>query len=244
MLAEKLPKLSNHLRSHEFDPQLFSLNWFLCIFVDTLPVKTYLHIWDAFLFEGTKVWKASSNWIVLLNRACDLTLPSRSVGFNVGPRYEEFPFLFQGHVPVCNRHFQIFWRRFTQTVGLHVNIPHFERWISWPQGHTKVNSGRKNFKITRLLHWYNRNLLCTLPSALSSNNLKELYEITLQKFSIDNRKLNPPTFLHYFDNRQNMLVVETDNTWINARWFYYYYNIYISLIIGQAFTMFGLFLVW
>ena len=37
------------------DPALFSLNWFLCLFVDTLPVSTYLHIWDAFLFEGSKV---------------------------------------------------------------------------------------------------------------------------------------------------------------------------------------------
>jgi len=37
------------------DPALFTLNWFLCVFVDTMPVKTYLHIWDAFLFEGSKV---------------------------------------------------------------------------------------------------------------------------------------------------------------------------------------------
>ena len=55
MLSEKLPKLSAHFNSHGVDPTLFSLNWFLCIFVDTIPVKTYLHIWDAFLFEGTKV---------------------------------------------------------------------------------------------------------------------------------------------------------------------------------------------
>ena len=40
---------------HGVDPALFSLNWFLCLFVDTLPVGTYLHIWDAFLFEGSKV---------------------------------------------------------------------------------------------------------------------------------------------------------------------------------------------
>ena len=37
------------------DPALFSLNWFLCLFVEYLPVNTYLHIWDAFLFEGSKV---------------------------------------------------------------------------------------------------------------------------------------------------------------------------------------------
>ena len=41
--------------THRVDPTLFSLNWFLCLFVDSLPVNTYLHIWDALLFEGSKV---------------------------------------------------------------------------------------------------------------------------------------------------------------------------------------------
>jgi len=55
LLCEKLPRLAIHLESHGVDPTLLSLNWFLCLFVDSLPVNTYLHIWDAFLFEGTKV---------------------------------------------------------------------------------------------------------------------------------------------------------------------------------------------
>ena len=55
LVVEKLPVLSAHLEKHGVDPALFSLNWFLCLFVDTLPVNTYLHIWDAFLFEGSKV---------------------------------------------------------------------------------------------------------------------------------------------------------------------------------------------
>ena len=73
MLCEKLPKLAIHLgqlffqllflflspmlysESHGVDMSLFSLNWFLCIFVGSTPVNTYLHIWDSFLFEGSKV---------------------------------------------------------------------------------------------------------------------------------------------------------------------------------------------
>lgn len=55
VLREKLPTLNGHFEEHGVDPSLFTLNWFLCVFVDTLPVKTYLHIWDAFLFEGNKV---------------------------------------------------------------------------------------------------------------------------------------------------------------------------------------------
>merc|ERR1719516_105444 len=55
LVCEKLPNLAIHLENHGVDPALFSLNWFLCLFVDTLPVSTYLHIWEAFLFEGSKV---------------------------------------------------------------------------------------------------------------------------------------------------------------------------------------------
>ena len=35
MLAEKLPKLQQHFTKHGVDPALFTLNWFLCVFVDT-----------------------------------------------------------------------------------------------------------------------------------------------------------------------------------------------------------------
>ena len=49
------PDKTNSAESHGIDVSLFSLNWFLCIFVDSTPVNTYLHIWDAFLFEGSKV---------------------------------------------------------------------------------------------------------------------------------------------------------------------------------------------
>ncbi|XP_023328213.1 TBC1 domain family member 2B-like [Eurytemora carolleeae] len=55
LVCEKLPDLAIHLEAHGVDPALFSINWFLCLFVDSLPVNTYLHIWDAFLFEGNKV---------------------------------------------------------------------------------------------------------------------------------------------------------------------------------------------
>ncbi|XP_059091006.1 TBC1 domain family member 2B-like isoform X2 [Tigriopus californicus] len=55
LLMEKLPKLGTHFANHGVDAGMFTLNWFLCVFVDNIPVKTYLHIWDSFLFEGSKV---------------------------------------------------------------------------------------------------------------------------------------------------------------------------------------------
>ncbi|XP_064477423.1 TBC1 domain family member 2B-like isoform X1 [Ornithodoros turicata] len=55
MMVEKLPKLHSHLDSNKVDLSLFTFNWFLTVFVDTIPAETYLYIWDVFLYEGNKV---------------------------------------------------------------------------------------------------------------------------------------------------------------------------------------------
>lgn len=55
LIAEKLPQLHLHLSRHRIDVSMITFNWFLCIFVEELPHALYLHIWDAFLLEGSKV---------------------------------------------------------------------------------------------------------------------------------------------------------------------------------------------
>ncbi len=55
LISEKLPRLSSHLDQSEVDLSLFTFNWFLTIYVDNIPVETYLRIWDTFLYEGNKV---------------------------------------------------------------------------------------------------------------------------------------------------------------------------------------------
>ncbi|CAG0879469.1 unnamed protein product [Darwinula stevensoni] len=55
LVGEKMPALHHHLERHCVDLSLFTFNWFLCIFVDNIPVRTYLRIWDTFLYEGSKV---------------------------------------------------------------------------------------------------------------------------------------------------------------------------------------------
>lgn len=55
LMAEKLPRLSTHLEANKVDLSLFTFNWFLTVFVDTIPAETYLYIWDVFLYEGNKV---------------------------------------------------------------------------------------------------------------------------------------------------------------------------------------------
>ncbi|NXD28828.1 TBD2A protein, partial [Spelaeornis formosus] len=54
-LSEKLPRLMAHFRQYRIDVSLISFNWFLVAFVDSLITDILLQVWDAFLYEGTKV---------------------------------------------------------------------------------------------------------------------------------------------------------------------------------------------
>ncbi|XP_064414327.1 TBC1 domain family member 2A isoform X2 [Latimeria chalumnae] len=55
LLLEKLPRLMAHFKQHSVDLSLITFNWFLVIFVDSLVSDILLRVWDAFLYEGTKV---------------------------------------------------------------------------------------------------------------------------------------------------------------------------------------------
>ncbi|CAL8300620.1 unnamed protein product [Arctogadus glacialis] len=54
-MAEKLPRLAAHLEQHAVDVSLVTFHWFLVGFVESLPSDLLLRVWDAFLYEGTKV---------------------------------------------------------------------------------------------------------------------------------------------------------------------------------------------
>lgn len=55
IVSEKLPRLSHHLKSLDVDFQLYSLKWFMTVFIDSLSHEIYLKIFDCFLNEGNKV---------------------------------------------------------------------------------------------------------------------------------------------------------------------------------------------
>ncbi|XP_035108828.1 TBC1 domain family member 2A isoform X3 [Callithrix jacchus] len=55
LLSEKLPRLMAHLGQHHVDLSLITFNWFLVVFADSLISNILLQVWDAFLYEGTKV---------------------------------------------------------------------------------------------------------------------------------------------------------------------------------------------
>ncbi|NXH98218.1 TBD2A protein, partial [Pachycephala philippinensis] len=54
-LSEKLPRLMAHFEHYRIDVSLITFNWFLVAFVDSLVSDILLRVWDAFLYEGTKV---------------------------------------------------------------------------------------------------------------------------------------------------------------------------------------------
>ncbi|XP_040904456.1 TBC1 domain family member 2A [Toxotes jaculatrix] len=54
-LAEKLPRLASHFEDHSIDVSLITFNWFLVVYVESLPSDILLPLWDVFLYEGTKV---------------------------------------------------------------------------------------------------------------------------------------------------------------------------------------------
>ncbi|XP_032163125.1 TBC1 domain family member 2A isoform X3 [Mustela erminea] len=55
LLLEKLPRLMAHLGQHRVDLSFLTFNWFLVVFADSLISNILLRVWDAFLYEGTKV---------------------------------------------------------------------------------------------------------------------------------------------------------------------------------------------
>lgn len=79
-LAEKLPRLAAHFEDHGIDVSLVTFNWFLVVFVESLPSDILLPLWDAFLYEGTKVPNSffslfiQEKFILLLKQqqTCDL----------------------------------------------------------------------------------------------------------------------------------------------------------------------------
>ncbi|XP_076861865.1 TBC1 domain family member 2A isoform X2 [Brachyhypopomus gauderio] len=54
-MAEKMPRLVAHLEEHGVDVSMITFNWFLVLFVESLPSDILLKVWDAFFYEGTKV---------------------------------------------------------------------------------------------------------------------------------------------------------------------------------------------
>ncbi|RLN49058.1 hypothetical protein BBJ28_00011465 [Nothophytophthora sp. Chile5] len=75
LVTQKLPLLARHLRVLGVDFEPFTLKWFLCLFLNTLPFEPVLRIWDVFFCEGSHVLLRVGLALLKLNQprilACD-----------------------------------------------------------------------------------------------------------------------------------------------------------------------------
>jgi hypothetical protein len=55
LVQQKLPTLFQHMHALGVDFEPFTLKWFLCLFLNTLPFEPVLRIWDVFFCEGSHV---------------------------------------------------------------------------------------------------------------------------------------------------------------------------------------------
>lgn len=51
MVESQFKTLAAHLEKHSVSVTSVSTQWFLCIFVNSLPLETCLRVWDVFFFE-------------------------------------------------------------------------------------------------------------------------------------------------------------------------------------------------
>jgi len=54
LVQAKLPKIHQKLEELNVTIELLTINWFLCLFVNSVPLETTLRIWDMFFYDGVK----------------------------------------------------------------------------------------------------------------------------------------------------------------------------------------------
>ncbi|CAF3384129.1 unnamed protein product [Rotaria sp. Silwood1] len=73
LLKQKAPDIDQHFEMNEVEITSLTLNWFMAIFIDSVPFETLLRIWDCFLLEGAKVLFRFALAILIINRESILT---------------------------------------------------------------------------------------------------------------------------------------------------------------------------
>ena len=68
LLKDRAPDLDEHFRKYEVDITSLTLNWFMAVFIDSVPFESLLRIWDCFLLDGSKVLFRFALAILILNR--------------------------------------------------------------------------------------------------------------------------------------------------------------------------------
>jgi len=68
LLSQKHPDLHAHFKTNGIELNLTASKWFICLFVDVLPVETALRIWDCLFYEGSKILIRVALTLLILNK--------------------------------------------------------------------------------------------------------------------------------------------------------------------------------
>ena len=52
ILLRQMPKIYTHLTDQQLIPQIYLTKWFLQNFIDRLPFRIAIRLWDCFLLDG------------------------------------------------------------------------------------------------------------------------------------------------------------------------------------------------
>ncbi|XP_050431814.1 USP6 N-terminal-like protein [Adelges cooleyi] len=74
IMNKLLPKLKKHLDRNGVETGLYTLKWFFQCFLDRIPFKLTLRVWDVFLLEGDKILSAMAFCLLKLHRSQLYTL--------------------------------------------------------------------------------------------------------------------------------------------------------------------------
>jgi len=55
LFQQRLPKLAKHFSDLDVAPGIFATQWFLCLFINILPLESAFRFLDCFFYEGSKM---------------------------------------------------------------------------------------------------------------------------------------------------------------------------------------------
>eukprot|EP00002_Diphylleia_rotans_P034052 TRINITY_DN7289_c0_g1_i1.p1 TRINITY_DN7289_c0_g1~~TRINITY_DN7289_c0_g1_i1.p1 ORF type:complete len:727 (-),score=149.44 TRINITY_DN7289_c0_g1_i1:708-2888(-) len=55
LIQQKLPKIHGHLQELDVSIQPLTMQWIMCLFLNTLPFETCMRIWDILFYDGSKI---------------------------------------------------------------------------------------------------------------------------------------------------------------------------------------------
>eukprot|EP00742_Colponemidia_sp_Colp-10_P009143 GILJ01009945.1.p2 GENE.GILJ01009945.1~~GILJ01009945.1.p2 ORF type:complete len:469 (+),score=63.12 GILJ01009945.1:2087-3493(+) len=83
LLSQKMPKLFHHIEGSHIQLPLLTFQWFVCLFVNALPIESMLRVWDCLFFEGDKILFRVALAVFKMNETQLLAVDDPGVLFHV-----------------------------------------------------------------------------------------------------------------------------------------------------------------